>query len=320
MITTVAKCGDVAKLIRFDKNPYGFKTYIDIPIYLDPERWQAMGMIEPIKDVQTAINDNINAMFDEINANLMPPVIVNKFALWDWDTMQYAPQQKWLVGGNPSDAIMFPQPTYITKDAWQKHILLDSELQLTSAITPAMKGMGTEKAATTNVMNAQMSAGRLDHIVKMIEQMGLIPSAQMDVIFAKLFAHPLTFIKILGEPFQYGGDEEFYKYIPAASAVKLEHQRDVEIQQDIQLIQILSSIQNPKMPKLVNIFLQNILRNRNNPLEAAMLDEQFFEPQSEAGNLEMINRMAGRMPSNQNNVPMSNEEKGTRQLTFEPRQ
>jgi len=319
MIVTIAKSEDKKTLIRLDKNPYGLKNYIDIPIYLDPERWQAMGMIEPIKDTQTAINDNINAMFDEIWQNLMPPVVVNKYALWDWDSMQYAPQQKWLVGGDPSTSIMFKEPSYITRDAWTKHSLLDNELQLTSAITPPMQGMGKEKAATTNVLNAQMSAGRLDYIIKIIEQMGLIPSAQMDVLFAKKFAHPMTFQKILGKPFQYSEDEEFYKYIPGASSVKLEHQREVETTQDIQLIQILSSIQNPKMPALVNKFLQNILRNRNNPEAAAMLDEGFYEPKSDAGNLQVMQQMLGRTPSNQAGLDMSNEEKSTRRLTYQPR-
>jgi len=318
-IALIGKANDKKKVLKLRKNPYGFKTYIDIHIYLDTERWQSMGMIEPIKDTQTAINDNINASFDEIWQNLMPPTIINKFALWDTDTMQYAPGQKWLVGGNPREHIYFKEPSYITKDAWTKHMLLDGELQLTSAITPPMQGLGKEKAATTNVLNAQMSSGRLDHLVKMIEQTGLIPSAQMDVLFAKKFAHPATFQKILGEPFQYEGEEEFYKYIPAASSVKLEVQKEVETQQDLQLIQILSSIQNPNMPKLVNKFLANILRNRNAPQEADLLDEKFFEPKSEAGNLQQIQSMLGRVPSNQSGVEMTGQEKSTRQATYQPR-
>lgn len=321
MVETIALIGkskDKSKVLKLRKNPYGFKTYIDIHIYLDAERWQSMGMIEPIKDVYTAINDNMNAAFDEINQNLMPPTIINKFALWDTDTMVYAPGQKWLVGGNPRDHIYFKEPSYVTKDTWTRHSLLDSELQLTTAITPPMQGMGKEKAATTNVLNVQMSAGRLDHIVKMIEQTGLIPSAQMDVLFAKKFAHPKTFEKILGEPFQYGEDEEIYKYIPAASSVKLEMQKQQETMEDIQLIQILSSIQNPNMPKLVNKFLANILRNRNAPEEAELLDPSFYEPKSGAGNLQMMERSLGRVPSNEHGVEMTGQEKATRRLTYKP--
>ena len=102
MIITIARGEGKEKnsvKIRFEKNPYEEINYIDLHVYFDAERWQSMGMAESIKDMQVAINDNINAMFDEIWQNLMPPVIVNKFSLWDWDTMQYAPQQRWLVGG-----------------------------------------------------------------------------------------------------------------------------------------------------------------------------------------------------------------------------
>lgn len=317
MIVTVAKGGKDKKdvVIRFEKNPYGEINYIDMHMYLDAERWNSVGTVEPIKDTQTAINDNVNAMFDAINQNLMPPVIVNKFALWDWDTMQYAPHQRWLVGGPPGESIVFKEPSRITTDAWARHQMLDSELQLTS-ITNAMQGAGREKTATTNVMNAQLSAEKLDFLIRMIEITGLIPSAITDVRYAMKFAHPKTFEKILGEPFKYDETgKEVYFYRPAASAVKLDQQKDKEIQEDIQLIQILQGLQNPNAAKLVNLFISNILRNRNHPVEAdSLLDEGFYEPKSQAGELQMLDRMTGAV-SNQNDVPMTRAEQMTRRLS-----
>jgi len=321
MIVTMGRTGDAKVLLRFDPNPYGQKNYVDMHIYLDEERWQSMGMVEPMKDASTALNDNINAAFDKIWQELMPPAIVNKFALWDWDTMQYAPQQRWLVGGNPSEAIMFKEPSRVTSDAWQKHALFDNEINLTSSITPSVQGQGKEKTATTNVLNAQFSAARLDFIIKMIEQTALVPSAQMDVEFAKRFAHPNTFKAILGEAFEYGKWEEIYQYIPAASTVKLEYQKEVEITQDIQLIQTFAAIPNPNTPKIINVLWANILRNRNMPKEAAMFDEEYFEPNGEAGNMQMMGRMLNPgTPSNQNRIPMSGKERGIRQLTYDARQ
>lgn len=321
MVCTVVRSGKMETLIRFEPNPYDLKNYIDMHIYLDEERWQSMGMVEPVKDLQTALNDNINAMFDKTWQELMPPVIVNKFALWDWDTMQYAPRQRWLVGGNPAESILPMQGQRITADAWQNHMLFDSEIQLTAAVNTPMQGAGKEKAATTNVLNVQMSAGKLDFIVKMVEQTALVPNAQMDVMFAKKFAHPMTFKMILGEPFEFGGWEDIYRYVPSASTVKLEYQKETEIQQDIQLIQILSTVQNPNMPKVLNVLWGNILRNRNMPQQAAIFDEDFYEPSSDAGNVTMLKRMmgGGATPSNQNQIPMSGTEKNMRGLTYEPK-
>ena len=319
MVATVAKGrGEKTNnvLIRFEKNPYEEKTYIDLHIYLDSERWQSMGMVEPIKDLQTAINDNINAMFDEIWQNLMPPVIVDKYRLWDWDTMQYAPQQRWLVAGDPNTAVHFPKPSNITRDAWQKHALLDQELQQMS-VTNSMQGLGREKTATTNVMNAQLTAGKLDFIVKMVETTALIPSAQMDVRFAKKFAHPLTFRAILGKPFNYGLWEEIYKYVPAASSVKLEHQKEIETQQDMQLIATVANIPNPNTPKVINLLMKNIFKNRGKYEEAELLAEDYFEPQSDAGELQMMNRgISPGAPSNERGIPMSGQERGVRQAMF----
>jgi len=319
MIVTVAKTGGVPILIRFEENPYEQMTYIDLHIYFDEERWQSMGMVEPFKDIQTALNDNINAMFDEIWKNLMPPVVVNKFALWDWDTMQYAPQQRWLVGGNPTDAFLPMPASNISRDPWAKHSLLDAEIQLTSAITPPMQGTGKEKTATLATLNAQYSMGKLDFLIKMIEQTALIPSAQMDVIFAKKFAHPLTFQTIIGSPFVFGDWEDIYRYQPCATAVKLEAQKEVEIQQDLQLMQIVAPMQNPNVPKIMNALWGNILRNRNMPKEAAMFDEEYFEPNSEAGQIQMMRkRLQGNTPSNQSGVPMGQEQAGAREATFSP--
>lgn len=306
-------------VIRLKPNPYGEIGYIDMQIYYDPERWQSIGAIEPFKDIQSAMNDNINAMFDEIWQNLMPPVVVDKNALWDWDTMIYAPQQRWLTSGNPRESILFKEPSKITSDAWQKHVLFDSEIQLTSAVTPPMQGAGREKAATTNILNAQMSAGKLDFVLKMIETTALIPNAQMDIRFAKKFAHKLTAFKILGEPFQFGGPDDFYKYIPAASSVKLEHQKEREIQEDIQMIQVLMNINNPKTPAVVNMLLQNILRNRNMPKEAALFDEEYFEPQTEAGQLSQLEDKLGGYDNNQNGIPASTKERTVREATNSPR-
>lgn len=320
MIIAVAKTdGEETNniLIRLEPNEYEEINYIDMHIYFDAERWNSIGLIEPIKDLQTGINNNINAMFDEIWQNLMPPVVVNKFALWDWDTMQYAPQQRWLVGGNPAESIYFKEGSNITRDAWQKHALLDNEVQLTT-VTNAMSGAGREKTATTNVMNAQLTAGKLDFLVKMIETTALIPSAQMDVRFASKFAHPLTFEMIVGTSFEYTQFEEIYKYVPAASSVKLEHQKEKETQEDIQLMQIVASMPNPNTSKIMNVLWGNILRNRNMPKEAALFDEEYFEPQGDAGNMQMLKRMmGGNVPSNQNAIPMSQQEKGVRQSMYQ---
>ena len=215
---------------------------------------------------------------------------------------------------------MFKEGSNITRDAWQKHSLLDNEIQQTT-VTNAMSGLGKEKTATTNVMNAQLTAGKLDFLVKMTEQTFLIPSAQMDVRFAQKFAHPLTFQTILGEPFRYADWEEMYQYIPAAASVKVEHQKEAEIQQDIQIMGVLGNIPNPNTPKLLNVFIQNILRNRDMPREAEMLDEDYFEPQGEAGEMQMMQRMlqGKQAPQNEKGLPMSATEKGLRQKTFKPR-
>jgi len=164
-----------------------------------------------------------------------------------------------------------------------------------------------------------MSAGKLDFLVRMIETTALIPSAQMDIRMAKRFAHPLTLQIIIGQKFLFGDWEDIYKYVPAAAAVKLEHQKDAEIQQDLQLIQVVSAINNPNTSKVINSFLQNILRNRGKKEEADMLDEDYFEPNGDVGNMTMMKRMMSGAKSNQNQVPMSEPEKVVRQLTYNPR-
>ena len=311
-------------LIRWEENPYKEMTYIAGQMYLDSERWEGMGIVEPAKDVFVAMDDNINAMFDEIWKNLMPPTIFNKFALVEWDTIQHAPAQKWMVGGKPEDAVMFPRQTDITRDAWQKHLLLDGEGQLITSVTPPTQGMDKSKTATQGMLNAQFSTAKLDFLTKMIEVTWLVPSAQMTMRFAQKFAHPLTFIAILGESFKFDKFYEEYKFIPAASSVMLPEQKEREIQEDIQLIQTLMPMMqaNPGIAKMINQLYANILRNRDKPKMAAMLDEDWFEPQSEGGQMQMMNQGLGigpGAPSNEQGIAMSGLERSTRQNIFQPR-
>lgn len=313
MTAVIGKGGDIERVIRLKPNRYGLINYIDMQIYFDEERWQSIGMAEPIKDLQTAMSDNINATFDGIWQNLFPPTVFNENYDWDWDTIQHAPRQKWIgafpTNVSPSQAVMFKEPSNVTGDAWKRHALFDSEIQQTT-VTNAVQGMGREKTATTNVLNAQMSAGKLDFILRMVEKTALIPSAQMDIHFCKRFAHPLTIMSILGRPFKFSDWEEIYKYNPGASSVKLELQRESEVIQDTQLLQVLNSIQNPNKAKIMNEVLKNIFRNRDWPELTEMLDPNFYEPSSDAGNVQMMNRATG--ASNEQGIEMSPAESNVR--------
>jgi hypothetical protein len=306
-------------LVRWEENEYDEMGYVSGHVYLDPERWQSQGLVEPAKDVFTAMDDNLNAMFDEIWKNLMPPVIFNKYMVDEWDTIKWAPSQKWLMKGAPGDNVLIPRGTEVTQDAWQKHLMLDDEGRLITSVMPATQGLDKSKTATQGVINTQFSTGKLDFLVKMIEVTWLVPSVQMTMRFAQKFAHPLTFIAILGEHFRFDRWQEEYKYVPVASSVKLPEQKETEIQQDIQLVQIVQGFQNPNTAKVINYFLGNIIRNRGYPQVAELFDEGFFEPQTDAGNLQMIDRQLGQGPQNEYGLPMSQQERGMRQRTYEPR-
>ncbi len=322
MIATVASKSQPV-LIRWEENPYGEFNYFDAHMYFDPERWQSVGTIEPVKDIYAAQDDNLNAMFEGIWKGLMPPVIVNQYGVHDWDSIKYAPNQVWKSVGNPSDNFLFPRMTDIPADAWNKHAMLESEGQLITSVTPGVSGMGKEKTATMGVLNTQYSTGKLDFIVWMLSYTWLIPSAQMSLRFAQKFAHPLTFLTILGEAFKFDRFMNEYKFIPAAPSVKLPEQAEVDVQQDIQLMQIIQAYNNPNTPKIMNYLLSDILRLRNMPQLSQLFDEGYFEPSGEAGNMQMIEKMltggGGGGPSNEQGIPMSAKEQSMRQQTNEPR-
>ena len=315
-------------IIRLDKSEYEEINYIDAKCYMDTERFNSVGLIEPAKDTITAMNDVFNGISDEMWKNLMSPIVINKHALWDWDTMTYAPGQRWMVAGDPSKALLPLPPSNVTRDAWQTYGLLDNETQQTS-VTNSMAGAGKEKTATTNVMNAQLSASKLDFVLKMFEITCLIPSAQMDIRFAKKFAKQETLDLIVAvaaqeqgkppEPFQFSDWEEVYKYTPVASSVKTGQIKERETQEDIQLLQMLGAMKNPKTAKIMNKILANIFRNRDMPVEADMLDEDYFEPETEAGGIDQIMKTMSGAASNDSGVPMSGAEQGVRQSTYKPR-
>jgi hypothetical protein len=317
MIVTMANKNNPV-VVRFEPNPYGEIAYVSGHLFLDSERWQSQGMVEPAKDIYNAMDDNVNAMFDEIWKNLMPPVMMDKFAVQDWDSIKWAPSQIWLMRGNPRESVMIPRGSEITRDAYSKHQMLDSEGQLITSITPSAQGRDASNTATQGALNAQFSSSKLDFIVEMVEASWLVPSVHMTVRFAQKFAHPLTFISILGEAFHYDKFMEEYKFLPMVSSVKSPEQTEVEIREDIQLLQLVATVPNPNTPKIMNYLLGNILRNRDKPQLAEMFDEDFFEPKTDAGQMEMMQRSLGAgTASNEQGIPMSAQERSTRQLTYE---
>lgn len=322
MLVTVADYRNPV-LVRWEENPYGEMNYWDGHLYLDAERWQSQGVLEPAKDVFIAQDDNLNAMFDEIWRNLFPPTVINKFAPGiEWDTIKWAPSQMWLVGGNPNDNILVTRGTEITRDAWTKHQMLEGEIQTITPVTHSIAGMGKEKTATLGALNATFSSSQLDFIVKMVEVTWLIPSSKMTLRFAQKFAHDLTFIAILGKAFQFDKFLDEYRFRPCASSVKLPEQREIEIQQDIQMIQVVGAMQNPNTAKVVNYFLKNILRNRNRQEAIALLDENYFEPQTPGGQIERMmggNQPAAGSASNEQGLSMSPGERSMRGRTYQPR-
>ena len=101
--------------------------------------------------------------------------------------------------------------------------------------------------------------------------------------------------------------------------MKLEAQKETEIRQDLQLVQIFASIQNPNTAKILNVLWGNILRNRDMPKEAAMFDEEYFAPDNPGGQMQMLQRrMNGDMASNEEGLPMGGTQANVREATFNP--
>ncbi len=321
MIVTIAKGAGAPVLIREEENPYGEKTWLDAHLFLDPKRWWSMGQIEPMQDMQTAINDNINAMFDEIWANLFPPVMVNKFGQHEWDTFQRAPQQIWEVGGPPSDHVLFGRGSNVTSDAWQKHGILNNEVQLTTSVTPEVEGRGNAETATQGVLNSQFSTAKLDFMIMMFEQTMMIDDAKMTMRFAKQFAHPMTFLAAVGEPVKFkSAIEESFKYQPRLSAVKTDQQEEKVVQENLQLLPAIMAFNNPGSARVANMLLTNILRERGMPIEGELLDPNFFEAQTPGGQAQMMERdIQPGAPSNQAGIPQSLEERSVRGSQITPR-
>jgi len=319
MVVSIANL-DIPVLIRFEENPYKEINIINPQLFLDPDRWPAMGMVEPVADMITAIQDNLNMAFDRKNIEAMPPVIFDKFAQVDWDTIVHAPGQKWSVE-NPQETVVFPSLPPVPQDVWITHDMLSREVDLTSSVTPTFQGMDKSNTATQGVLNSQFSIEKMDLIVQLIEFTWLRPGAQMSIRFAQKFSSPLTFLMTLGEPFNFDIWEEEYQYEPKAAAVKLDQQKEVEIQQDIQLIQILSTVPNPNTAQVLNYFIGHILRNRNEPKIAALFDEQFGAQQAARNpEKETINgiRTGNAPPSNQNGLAMSQSERSVRNQVSPP--
>jgi hypothetical protein len=265
-ITCARSEGKKPTVIRWQINPYGFKTVSRGQLgIMDPDDDLSRGQGELALDFQTGICDNLNARNDATLIGMFPPIVTGKDMSHEWDTFRYGPSAIWMAdtGGTAQDQLRELRINPNTADAANIHMLLDSELQRTTNEYAHTSGdfPGRREPATGYAVTSQAASLAYRFKAKVIEHTQLRNDYQIILRMAGKFMEPETPMSLIGEEAQFLDlSNPHLGFTPITQSLEPESSKQQNIQSLVQMIPMIMGIPNPNTITLVNHMVSEIFK------------------------------------------------------------
>ena len=326
MIITFVIIGSQKIMIRFVPTPFidaQNKPYKPIArgwCYVHPTKDTGLSDGKYLHPLQVALDDTFNMGMDRVKLATLPTLIGNKNALDDNATVYFEPEHVIEVNDINTDLKEIKISDDIQGSLNVGNMLKGYSEQV-SATYPTTMGALPDKTSTTATAIAGSETrtnARQNYKSLTFEYMFLQEFYWMILQMTYRFAHNDTIRKMLGDDAQHFDANEDYTYTPVTSNIESEFKKEKKIQLYDQTIGRLSGMVK-MLPELVPVITHCVQRQ---------LELQGDEYNQIAGMIEKLGKAKprdektgeqvkdGESPSvsNQNNVPMSNQEKTTRQV------
>lgn len=304
IISAFAVSGTHRILIRFHEVKYQSATgekYIPLIrwiCYVHPTRDEGMGDGKCSKELQYAMDDNVNLINDRTMLSTFPTMIGRKDAMEDNDTIYWEPEHIMRL----EDPVGDLRELKISGDisAGSNMIgLFKAEMEQLQAINPSPSPSTPVQTAT-----AEASAESRTTVRNLFKQFSAEHTFYTEFYWmisqmTWQFAREETILKLMGDTAVDFNPSLAYSYTPITSAIETEHGKRAKIQTYLQMVQVIGSIENPKTPAFLNFIMAEILKLQGAEFEQfkdMLLDE------SVGGGGER-----GSLPNQQPLIPSSNQ-------------
>lgn len=162
-------------VIRNEPNPYWCKRkpFIRIVDTIDPHNFWGIGEIEPIKDLQHALNTVRNMRLDNVNLIINRMFTIRRYA--NIDPQQLVMKPGGFIEVEEHDDIRPIELKNVTTDSYKEDDLIRQDIDITSGVNDYVRGTNPDRreTATTSSVLSQSANERIKLKATLIEDMGL---------------------------------------------------------------------------------------------------------------------------------------------------
>jgi len=318
MVIAFAIVDNQSVLIRFQEVKYkGVFGNPYIPIirwinYVHPTKKEGIGDAPLMKQLQIALDDTINISNDRTLLSTMLNFVVNRRSYTDNDSLFLAPGHNIIV-----EDIKDIKEMKISSDiggAINQSLFFKNQMQQLYAVNPSASPTSPIATATDIVSSQRTTTARERYKAITSEETGFTELYWMITQMTHQFAFESTIVKLVGENHIDNYNPELnYTYKAISNAIETEYSKNAKIKTYLNFAQIIASIQNPKVPALLNEIFKRISELSGKEYESLsdiLLDET-VPGGGEKGNVKAVGEIAP--PSNQMGLPQSEAEQFARQ-------
>ena len=319
VIITVAAAENKRVLIGFKPTPYidasgsPYRPIIRGLCYIHLTEDGGVGDGKYTKELQIAIDDTFNISQDRTMLATLPTLSVNKHNIEDNSSLYFEPGHP-MERTDKDDIVEFKISDNITA-ALQQMSLLTSKMQQVDSIQPPTMGeTGQASTTATAYAGASYATGeRTNYKSLTFEHTALTELYWMIQQMTLQFAHPETGLQLMGDKVYDFDPEKNYYYKPLSQSIEPEHSKMAKIQQWVTIVGYIAQSPHPGAPAMFNYIMGEIVKLMGD--ETANFADKFLDEsqpmQSQEAGVGAV--AGGGVPvSNQNMLPMSGAEMGTR--------
>lgn len=208
----VATIAEREFLLRIEKNPFvppdgkeALRPFVIVPFIPTKEPY-GVGLIEPALDLLDEMNTKRNQRIDNVNKVIDPPLLANKFAGLDYETLEY--RQGNIVWWTPTggqtakDALNYLPMPDVTGSIREEVSMIDRDIQATTGVFPQFAGQPAQRreTATTTVALQQAASKRFQSIMEMFTMNALLKIARHFFVYNQIYMPKQNFVIPVNNP------------------------------------------------------------------------------------------------------------------------
>lgn len=319
VVMVFAVSGSAQELIGYKPQPYKdasgapYRNIIRGLCYVHPTDDGGVGDGKFGREIQIAIDDTFNVSNDRVLLATLPTVIATKNSNMDNNTIRIEPRHV-IEEESQGDIRELKLSDNIQGALNQIGMLTNAGDKVSNIFPTTMGQLPGDSSTTATAVAATGGQANLRSNYKSLtfENTALTELYWMILQMTMQFAKPETGYKLMGEKVYFFDPKKDYYYKPVSASIETEASKSEKIKNWTTILQSIIGVQHPDAVKAFNFIMTEIstlMGKEYANFSGKLLNEQVPMQQGTQGSPPAV---TGTPPSNQNGMPMSQQEQMVR--------